>query len=118
VEKKFHITVSGKTLAFYREKAGFTQEDLAKRINSTRVTVANWETKDRVTVKDEQAQSLLKALNVSVDVITMQPQENTKGRDILSDPLVKSFVDQINLQKELIEFLKRENTALKQRLGE
>lgn len=118
VQNIFKISFSGKALAFYREKAGFTQEELAEKLKTNRVTLANWEKKDKITLKDQKAMKLLSVLNVVEKELTSFEGNNTKGSDILDDPLVKSYVEQINLQREMIEILKGEIATLKRRLGE
>lgn len=47
-KKKCHEMLSfGGRLRFYREETGLTQAELAKRIGTTRQTVAGWESNDR-----------------------------------------------------------------------
>jgi transcriptional regulator with XRE-family HTH domain len=107
------ISISGLELAKRREKAGFTQDQLAENLGKNRVTIARWEKNASVKVSIEDLNSIKKLLNVTTEEL----QKNSEG-DILDNPLVKNYVEHIALQKELIDFLKKENATLRRRLGE
>jgi len=107
------LTISGKALAFFREKAGLTQSELADIIESSRVTVTNWESKESITFKDDQAKELLKALKTTEKDITMYQQKNDQGIDILDHPVIKSLVVQSEYIMKRVNELEEENKRLR-----
>lgn len=108
-EKKF-IVISGPKLTAFREQKGLTQKELGDKMDVSRATVVTWEGKDRLKLSEKQVNKLAELIECKVSDLT---QIDMKGDDILDHPLVKSFVDQINLQKKMIELLEKENAQLR-----
>lgn len=104
----FHV--SGPALKAARKALkGVTQKMVAEAIGISRETYTNWEAKESIEVDAETLNSLKKTLKVQDDVITIVPHGTKKNEGDLADhPLVKSYVEQINLQKKLIEMLEKD----------
>lgn len=107
LKEKNYTFISGQKLAFFRERKGLTQEDLADSLRISRATMVTWEGKDRVKIKQEVLKLLEKVLNITAKDLTKDNSETKEG-DLLDHPLVKSLKDQIDLQKEYIAVLKDE----------
>lgn len=108
------MKVSGEALAYFRNKAGLTQEQLAEKIGTTRVTVNGWEMRSEVSFKDEdKKKALLGALKVNEKDLTMYLHDEKKGSDILDHPVIKSLVAQSEYIMGRVRELEEENRRLR-----
>jgi transcriptional regulator with XRE-family HTH domain len=115
-KKVLPLTISGKALVFYREKAGLTQTELAEKIGAVRGTVAAWEAKESITLKDKQVEAVLAALSVDREAFTLYRQEKdqvTQPADILDHPVIKSLVKQSEYIMGRVVALEEENKRLR-----
>lgn len=121
MEKKY-VLISGLKLAGVRTLKGLTQKEFADKVGISRPTVVTWEGKSSLRIPEDKMKLILQALKCDIEDLTKDASigntGNTKGTDVLDSPLVKSYVEQINLQREMIEILKGEIATLKRRLGE
>jgi transcriptional regulator with XRE-family HTH domain len=103
------LLISGKALKNARKAiTGLTQANVAEAIGIKRETYTNWEAREFIETDRKTVEILKTLLKVSEDVITYVPHETNRKSDTADDPLVKSFVEQIQLQKDMIELLKAE----------
>lgn len=65
----------GNKLLNLRKKMGFSQEELAEKVNVTRQTISNWELGE-TNPNPEQLKLLSKALNTSIDDLLDNDIEN------------------------------------------
>lgn len=82
----------GERLKSLREKNGLTQEELAKKLNTTKQTISKYE-KDIVTnIPSDRIESLSKVLHSTPEYI-LGWEEKKKNNDILSDIIVRMRMD-------------------------
>lgn len=105
------VSISGMELARCREKAGFTQEEIAAKLKKNRVTVARWERNAAVRVTESDLELIKSVLGVTTEQLQKPEQA-----DLLDSPLVQNYKEHIRLQREMIDILKRENEELRRRL--
>lgn len=109
-------------LAGIRTLKRLTQKEFADKVGISRPTVVTWEGKGTLRLPEDKVKLILQALKCTLEDLSKDASSvnivNTRGAEILESPLVKSYVEQINLQKEIIEILKGEIASLKRRLGE
>ena len=72
------LSILARNIKEYRMQAGFTQSELAKRMNVSQNAVSSWET-DRTEPNFEQAYKLCGILNVDISTLTgTQPSKKTE----------------------------------------
>jgi len=111
LKEKVYKFISGSKLAFFREKKGLRQEDLARMVGVSRPTVVTWEGKDKVKLSYDMVELIAVKLEVTTNDLTYRPDE--KKEDQLDDPLVKSYVRELELLRKYAETLERENKRLR-----
>lgn len=104
--------IYGKILAFYREKAALTQEDIAMALGNNRVTINGWEKKEKTKLTEKQVTVLTKLFKVTTNELTQIP-EDIKKPDILEHPVIKSLVAQSDYIMGRVKELEEENKFLK-----
>lgn len=89
----------GAKIRYYRNELGLTQDDLAKKLNTTKATISNYETGYR-TPKQDNLFDLAKVLQVSID--DLFPETNTKKKN---ESKIETIYAQLNpdLQKLLLK---------------
>jgi len=110
-----NISISGKLLAIYREKAGLSQEDLAKTLGVARTTVTIWERKEPIKISEKQEKVINKALNVTTDLLSVSAPTEQPKADIMDHPVIKSLVAQSEYLMKRIAELEDENKKLRSR---
>lgn len=104
--------IYGKMLAYYRDKAALTQEDIALALGNNRVTINGWEKKEKTKLTEKQVIVLTKLLKVTTNELTQIPEE-TKKPDILEHPVIKSLVAQSDYITWRVKELEEENKMLR-----
>ena len=72
-----HIMSVGQNIKKYRKEAGFTQVDLARRLDIIQTNISRWET-DSIIPSLDTLKKLSKLLNVSVDAILFSEKDKRK----------------------------------------
>lgn len=107
------ISISGKSLAHYRDKAGYTQGELAEELGINRVTLTGWEGKESVTLTEKQASILTSLLKVTTIDLTNVPHETRNDGEML-----KVYKELATERMYRIEELKQQVQSLRDELAE
>lgn len=85
----------GDRIRYLRARAGLTQDELAKRLDVARATVASWEINKR-TPDAEALKSLASVFDVTVDYLL-----ELEEKDMLEEPNLKRLYDAVARAKDL-----------------
>ena len=81
----------GKRIKELREKRGYTQQQLAEKVDVTRQTISNWELGE-TSPNPDQLKLLSKALNISID-------------ELLNNDIKQVLVEKVNNTEKLAEII-------------
>lgn len=88
-----------------REERGWTQDDVAKRLDVTRATIAHYET-GRKTPREDTLKKLADIFNVSIDYLLGNTDEKTKVVDLLEVmKRTRPHVDGVPISEDAAEII-------------